>query len=257
MGRDMTDTATPLLLVDSLRVQIGDREVLKGVDLTIAEGETHVLLGPNGSGKTTLLNAILGMPGYEVTAGRISFRGVDLVPLTIDERARMGIGLAFQRPPAVRGVRLRQVMAMAAARGLTEERLSEICEELELGEMLDRDVNMGFSGGEAKRSELGQLLAQQPDLALFDEPESGVDLDNIGVVGGAIQHLLRGAKASDPRRAGLIITHTGNILRYVNADMGHVLYEGRTACSGNPLDLIGDISREGYERCVECAACRQ
>jgi Fe-S cluster assembly ATP-binding protein len=247
----------PVLSVEGLRVHIGEREVLKGIDLSIAEGETHVLLGPNGSGKTTLLNAILGMPGYEVTVGSIAFRGVDLLPLTIDERARLGIGIAFQRPPAVRGVRLRQVMAMAAAGALTEERLSGICDELELGEMLDRDVNMGFSGGEAKRSELGQLLAQQPDLALFDEPESGVDLDNIAVVGGAIQHLLKGTVASGPRRAGLIITHTGNILRYVNADVGHVLYEGRIACSGNPLDLIGDITREGYERCVECAACRQ
>jgi Fe-S cluster assembly ATP-binding protein len=247
----------PVLSVEGLRVRIGDREVLKGVDLSIADGETHVLLGPNGSGKTTLLNAILGMPGYDVVSGSITFRGVDLLPLSIDERARLGIGIAFQRPPAVRGVRLRQVMAVAAGGSLDEERLSRISEELGLGEMVDRDVNMGFSGGEAKRSELGQLLAQRPDLTLFDEPESGVDLDNIAVVGGAIQHLLKGAVASGPRRAGLIITHTGNILRYVNADVGHVLYEGRIACSGNPLDLIGDITREGYERCVECAACRQ
>ena len=248
---------TPVLEVEGLRVRVEEREILRGIDLSIAEGETHVLLGPNGSGKTTLLNAILGMPGYEVTAGSISLRGVDLLPLTVDERARMGIGIAFQRPPAVRGVRLRQAMAVAAGGELAEERLTDISEELELAEMLDRDVNMGFSGGEVKRSELGQLLAQQPDLALFDEPESGVDLDNIAVVGGAMQHLLRGAAARDPKRAGLIITHTGNILRYVNADVGHVLYEGRLACSGNPLDLIGDITREGYERCVECAACRQ
>ncbi|HEY5541089.1 MAG TPA: ABC transporter ATP-binding protein [Coriobacteriia bacterium] len=253
----MADTPIPLLSIEGVRVRIGEREVLKGIDLSIAHGETHVLLGPNGSGKTTLLNAILGMPGYDVVEGGISFRGVDLLPLSIDERARLGIGIAFQRPPAVRGVKLRQVMAAAAGGELAEERLSEISEELELDEMLDRDVNMGFSGGEAKRSEMGQLLAQRPALALFDEPESGVDLDNIAVVGGAIQHLLRGAAASDPRRAGLIITHTGNILRYVNADVGHVLYEGRIACNGNPLDLIADIGRQGYERCVECATCKQ
>jgi Fe-S cluster assembly ATP-binding protein len=246
----------PLLAIEGLRVRIGGREVLRGIDLTIADGETHVLLGPNGSGKTTLLNTILGMPGYEVVGGSIAFRGADLLPLSIDGRARLGIGIAFQRPPAVRGVRLRQVMSMAAGGELDEGRLSSISEELELGEMLDRDVNMGFSGGEAKRSELGQLMAQQPDLALFDEPESGVDLDNIAVVGGAMQGLLKGAIASSPQRAGLIITHTGNILRYVNADIGHVLYEGRIACSGNPLDLIGDITREGYERCVECATCK-
>ena len=159
----------PVLSVEGLRVRIGEREVLKGIDLSIADGETHVLLGPNGSGKTTLLNTILGMPGYEVTSGRIAFRGVDLAPLSIDERARMGIGIAFQRPPTVRGVRLRQVMAMAASAALTEERLSDICDELELAEMLDRDVNIGFSGGEAKRSELGQLLAQR---AARDGPAS-------------------------------------------------------------------------------------
>ena len=247
---------SPVLFIEGLRARIGGREVLKGIDLSIADGETHVLLGPNGSGKTTLLNTILGMPGYEVIAGRIAFRGTDLLPLSIDERARLGIGIAIQRPPAVRGVRLRQVMEMAAGGELDEASLSGISEQLDLGAMLDRDVNMGFSGGEAKRSELGQLLAQQPELALFDEPESGVDLDNIAVVGGAIQNLLKGEIASSPQRAGLIITHTGNILRYVNADVGHVLYEGRIACSGNPLDLIGDITREGYERCVECATCK-
>jgi Fe-S cluster assembly ATP-binding protein len=247
----------PVLAIEGLRVRIGEREVLRGIDLSIAEGETHVLLGPNGSGKTTLLNTILGMPGYQAVAGSITFRGVDLLPLSVDERARLGIGIAFQRPPAVRGVRLRQVMAVAAGGELDEERLSQIAEELELGEMLDRDVNMGFSGGEAKRSEMGQLLAQRPALALFDEPESGVDLDNIAVVGGAMRRLLEGVTATGPKGAGLIITHTGNILRYVNADVGHVLYEGRIACNGDPQDLIGDITREGYERCVECAACKQ
>jgi Fe-S cluster assembly ATP-binding protein len=250
-------SAAPLLAVDGLRVRVGGREVLRGIDLEIGPGETHVLLGPNGSGKTTLLNTLLGMPGYEVLAGSMRFKGVDLMPLPIDERARLGIGIAFQRPPAVRGVKLRQAMLVASGGQLTDDALTFIAEELELGEMLDRDVNMGFSGGEAKRSEMGQLLAQQPELALFDEPESGVDLDNIAVVGGAMQRLLKGGLASDRPRAGLIITHTGNILQYVNADVGHVLYEGRIACKGNPLDLIGDIGRQGYERCVECASCRQ
>ena len=247
----------PLLAIEGLRVRVGDREVLSGVDLMIAEGETHVLLGPNGSGKTTLLNTILGMPGYEVLGGDIRFRGASILRLSIDERARLGIGIAFQRPPAVRGVRLRQVMVAAAGGELADDDVSRISDELELDTMLDRDVNMGFSGGEAKRSEMGQLLAQKPALSLFDEPESGVDLDNIAVVGGAIQHLLRGASASDPRRGGLIITHTGHILKYVTADVGHVLYEGTIACKGNPLDLIGDITRQGYEKCVECATCRQ
>lgn len=246
----------PLLSIEGLRVRIGEREVLRGVDLGIAAGETHVLLGPNGSGKTTLLNTLLGMPGYEVLDGYVTFKGRDLLPLTIDERARLGLGIAFQRPSAVRGVKLRQIMQVASAGTLDDAGIHAIAEELELEGMLDRDVNAGFSGGEAKRSEMGQLLAQKPDLAFFDEPESGVDLDNIAVVGGAIQALLQGSLATDPRRAGLVITHTGNILQYVTADVGHVLYDGRIACSGNPLDLIGDIGERGYERCVECASCR-
>jgi Fe-S cluster assembly ATP-binding protein len=253
----MAADAAPLLSIEGLRVRVGDREVLKGVNLAIAPGETHVLLGPNGSGKTTLLSTILGMPGYEVVGGSVTFKGTDLLPLTIDERARLGIGIAFQRPPAVRGVKLRQLMEVASGGRLDEKGLATLAEELELGEMLERDVNMGFSGGEAKRSEMGQLLAQQPDLAFFDEPESGVDLDNIAVVGGAIQRLLKGVAASDPKRSGLVITHTGNILQYVNADVGHVLYEGRIACGGNPLDLLADIERQGYEKCAGCVSCER
>lgn len=252
----MTTTTEPLLQIESLRVSVGDREILRGVDLTIAADETHVLLGPNGGGKTTLLNTVLGMPGYEVVSGSVRFKGQEILGLEIDERARLGIGVAFQRPPAVRGVRLRQLMEVAAATPLSNAEFERITTDLNLGYMLDRDVNAGFSGGEVKRAEMGQLLAQRPELALFDEPESGVDLDNIAVVGAAMQRLLKGETANDPRRAGLIITHTGHILQYVNADVGHVLYEGRLACSGNPLDLIGDISREGYERCVECARCQ-
>lgn len=246
-----------LLKIEDLHVSVGDREILRGVDLEIAEGETHVLLGPNGGGKSTLLNTIVGMPGYRVTQGRILFKGTDLADLEIDERARLGIGIAFQRPPAVRGVRLRQMLDVAARAELSADAVAALDAELDLGHMIDRDVNMGFSGGEAKRSEMAQLLAQMPDLALFDEPESGVDLDNIAVVGGAINRLLKGEeRVFERRRAGLIITHTGHILEFVNADVGHVLYNGRLACKGNPLDLIEEISSHGYDKCVECALCQ-
>ena len=253
----MVDTSTPLLAVDDLHVSVGDREILKGVTLTIREGETHVLLGPNGGGKTTLLNTIIGMPGYRVTNGSIAFKGEDVLGLEIDERARLGIGVAFQRPPAVRGVKLRQMMEVAAEGELAEGRLDELAGELDLGYMLERDVNAGFSGGEAKRSEMGQMLAQSPELALFDEPESGVDLDNIAVVGRAINDLLKGERVADRRSAGLIITHTGHILEFVNADVGHVLYDGALACEGNPRDLIDEIARQGYEKCVECEVCQR
>lgn len=253
----MTTTGTgPLLEIRDLHVSIGDRAVLKGIDLSIAEGETHVLLGPNGGGKTTLLNTILGIPGYRVTGGSITFKGHDLLALEIDERARLGIGVAFQRPPAVRGVKLRQMIEVASGGTVGDDGVGELATRLDLGYMLDRDVNMGFSGGEAKRAEMGQLLAQRPELALFDEPESGVDLDNIAVVGGAINDLLKGDRVSENKAAGLIITHTGHILEYVNADVGHVLYNGQLACRGNARDLIEEISRQGYEKCVECALCQ-
>ena len=252
-----SETTSALLDIQDLHVSVGDREILRGVDLTISEGETHVLLGPNGGGKSTLLNTIVGMPGYRITQGRILFKGTDLADLEIDERARLGIGIAFQRPPAVRGVKLRQVINVAAGGELDDAAIAAFDEELNLGHMLERDVNMGFSGGEAKRAEMAQLLAQMPDLALFDEPESGVDLDNIAVVGGAMNALLKGEeRISERRRSGLIITHTGHILEFVNADVAHVLYNGRLACKGNPLDLIDEISSHGYDACVECKLCQ-
>jgi Fe-S cluster assembly ATP-binding protein len=247
----------PLLKIEDLHVSVGDREILRGIDLTIEEGETHVLLGPNGGGKSTLLNTIVGMPGYRITQGRIEFKGADLADLEIDERARLGIGIAFQRPPSVRGVKLRQMLEVAAAGDLAEDTVAALDAELNLGHMLERDVNMGFSGGEAKRSEMAQLLAQRPALALFDEPESGVDLDNIAVVGSAMNALLKGEeRITERRHAGLIITHTGHILEFVNADVGHVLYNGRLACKGNPRDLIEEIASHGYDKCVECALCQ-
>jgi Fe-S cluster assembly ATP-binding protein len=246
-----------LLLVEDLHVTVGDREVLNGIHLTILEGETHVLLGPNGGGKTTLLNTIVGLPGYRITQGRILFKGTDLVPLEIDERARLGIGLAFQRPPAVRGIRLRQLIEVAAGTGEHDALVADLVGELDLPKLIDRDVNMGFSGGEMKRSEMAQLLAQAPELTLFDEPESGVDLDNIAVVGAAMNRLLKAERAGRSHRSGLIVTHTGHILQYVNADVGHVLYNGRLACQGNPRDLIDEIGRNGYDKCAECALCKQ
>ena len=251
------ETSTALLAIEDLHVSVGDREILRGIDLSVKEGETHVLLGPNGGGKSTLLNTIVGLPGYRVTRGRVLFKGVDLAGLEIDERARMGIGIAFQRPPAVRGVRLRQLIEVAAGGAATADSVAELDEELDLGHMLERDVNMGFSGGEAKRSEMAQLLAQMPDLALFDEPESGVDLDNIAVVGGAINRLLKGEeRIAERKRSGLIITHTGHILEFVNADVGHVLFGGRLTCKGNPRDLIEEIASHGFDKCSECALCQ-
>jgi Fe-S cluster assembly ATP-binding protein len=251
-----SERSTALLAVEDLHVTVGDNEILRGINLTINEGETHVLLGPNGGGKTTLLNTIVGLPGYRITQGSITFKGTDLADLEIDARARLGIGVAFQRPPAVRGIKLRQLIEVAAGEGEHEELLADLIGDLTLSKMIDRDVNMGFSGGEMKRSEMAQLIAQAPELTLFDEPESGVDLDNIAVVGKAMNRLLKAERVGKGTRSGLIVTHTGHILEYVNADIGHVLYNGKLACRGNPLDLIGEIGKHGYDKCVECAICQ-
>jgi len=248
-----------MLRIESLVVAVGDREILRGVDLDIGPGETHLLLGPNGSGKTTLLGAILGMARYRVAAGRIVFKGEDVTALPLPERVRRGIGLAFQRPPAIRGVTLRQLAELCREhadggqpRGGEDVDISELAARLEAEALLSRDVGVGFSGGEAKRAELLQLLAQRPALVLLDEPESGVDLPSIALVGAAINALLEKDRHRSRQAAGLIITHTGHVLDYVPADRGHILVGGRIVCSGNPRELLEDVRRHGYGRCVEC-----
>jgi len=249
-----------MLHIENLKVEIEGRVVLDGVNLDVPEGKTHVLFGPNGSGKTSLLMTIMGFTEYKVLRGKIYFRGEDITALPIHERARLGIGMSFQRPPSVDGLQLGQLIHLI---GCEEENVKEIASEINFEQFLDRDVNVGFSGGEIKRSELLQLMAQQPDLLLFDEPESGVDLESIVLIGNAISNLIKGSDGGGKRycakkerqerkRSGLIITHTGFILDYVDADEGHVLYNGRIACQANPRELLREISANGYGECLKC-----
>lgn len=239
-----------MLRVEDLHVSVGGRSILQGLNLHIKPGETHVLFGPNGSGKSTLLGAIMGFDRYQVTSGKIFFKGEDITSLSVAERANLGIGLSFQRPPVIRGVSLGGLL-QATAR--VQNNINEMAEPLNLIPFLERDVNHGFSGGEVKRSEMLQLLVQNPDFVLLDEPESGVDLENIAIIGDSINRLLqkdgyhkpvcsrREAKESR-QKAGLIITHTGYILDYVPADIGHVLYEGKLSCTGmNPPGNFWDV----------------
>lgn len=246
--------AESILEIKQLNVAVGDREILHGINLTIRAGETHILFGPNGSGKTTLLMAIIGAPKYRVTSGSIIFKGKDIVGLPVDERARMGIGMSLQRPPVVRGVKTRD-MLMACARGrASTQDIVRLAEKADMTEFLDREINYGFSGGEIKRSELLQLLAQDPELALLDEPESGVDLENIALIGQLINELLhKGHPIRDRRHAGLIITHTGHILDYVNARTGYVLLDGKIICEGDPREILETIKSKGYRECWKCA----
>ena len=157
------------LSIEQLRVEVEGREILHSIDLGMKLGETHVLFGPNGSGKTTLLMAIMGFPNYRVTNGKIVFQGQDITTFSLDERARLGIGMSFQRPPVVRGVKTRDMVAACLKGQEHEERISQLAEKANLTGFLDREINYGFSGGEIKRSELMQLLAQRPTLTLIDE----------------------------------------------------------------------------------------
>jgi len=242
-----------MLEIEQLTVAIDGKEILHDLSFSIKAGETHVLFGPNGSGKTTLLMAIMGAPRYRVTKGSIIFKGKDIVGLSTDERARLGIGMSLQRPPVVRGVKTRDMVAACIGEGKSEETIARIVEEAHMGDLIDRDINYGFSGGEIKRSELMQLLAQQPDLALLDEPESGVDLVNIALIGELINELLQKEHPiRDRRRSGLIITHTGYILDYVNARTGYVMLDGTIVCEGDPHEILETIKNKDYEECRRC-----
>jgi Fe-S cluster assembly ATP-binding protein len=249
-----------MLQIEDLQVKLGDKKILKHIDLEIQPGETHILFGPNGSGKTSLLMTIMGYPQYEVVAGKIVFKGEDITHMSIDERARLGIGMSYQRPPTINGLKTRQMVKLCAKEDVDEE---DLAKQVNFEQFLDRDVNAGFSGGEIKRSELLQLTAQAPDLMLFDEPESGVDMENISLVGKTIASLLQKdivdiklkskmqAKL-DRTKMGLIITHTGFILDYVAADKGQVLYEGMLSCVSNPREILDCVGKTGYKECVQC-----
>jgi len=243
-----------MLEIRNLTVSIEDKEILHGVNLTINTGETVVLFGPNGSGKTTLLMTIMGFPRYRVTRGSIAFKGKDITRTSLDERATLGMGISFQRPPVVRGVKTRD-MVLASLRDKNHpEVLGTLAQKADLADFLDRDINYGFSGGEIKRSELMQLLAQQPELALLDEPESGVDLENIALIGRLINELLQKDSPMHSRHSmGLIITHTGHILEYVNARNGYIMLDGVISCMGDPHEILTEIKARGYEQCANCA----
>lgn len=250
-----------MLKIEDLHVNIGDKEVLKGINLEIREGETFILFGPNGSGKTSLLMTLMGFGGYDVTQGKIIFKGVDITHAPTYERARLGVGMSFQRPPTIHGLRTSHLVQLCARD--FEVDIPELADRVNFTDFLDRDINDGFSGGEIKRSELLQLMAQRPSLVLFDEPESGVDLENMQLIGKVCRQLLDGRINAKPDQSlkqireqantsGLIITHTGYILDYVNADRGQVLYNGHLCCEARPRDILEHIRANGYQECVRC-----
>ncbi len=251
-----------MLHIEELKVEVGNKEILKNVNLHIPKGECHILFGPNGSGKTSLMMTIMGFSGYKVTHGKITFNGEDVTYMPINERAVLGIGVLFQRPPTINGLATRSLVELCARDKNVD--VDYMAKQMNFENFLDRDVNQNLSGGEIKRSEILQLTAQQPDLVLLDEPESGVDLESISLIGESINSLLqRGIKPpmglshkqqSESRvKSGLIITHTGHILDYVTADRGHILYNGVMQCSKNAREILKWIGQYGYEECTKCS----
>ena len=253
-----------MLLIEDLQVEVGGRTILNNVNMEIPDGETHILFGPNGSGKTSLMMTVMGFSGYNVTHGKITFKGEDITAMPIHERARLGIGVSFQRPPTINGLKTRTLVEVCATqRGRTAD-VEKMAQQVDFSRFLERDVNQNLSGGEIKRSEMLQLMAQDPDLILLDEPESGVDLENMVLIGETINFLLhRGTKYAkekphknkegDQLKSALVITHTGHILDYITADKGQVLYNGHLCCSRNAREILGWIGEFGYEECVRCA----
>jgi Fe-S cluster assembly ATP-binding protein len=253
-----------MLVIEDLRVEVGGRTILNNVNMEIPDGETHILFGPNGSGKTSLMMTIMGFSGYNVTHGKITFKGENITTMPIHERARLGIGVSFQRPPTINGLKTRHMVEICAQQRERDIDVESLAEQMAFTDFLERDVNHNLSGGEIKRSEMLQLMAQDPDLVLLDEPESGVDLENMVLIGETVNLLLhRGVKYARKKchkpgtgngmKSALVITHTGHILDYITADKGQVLYNGHLCCSHNAREILKWIGEFGYEECVRCA----
>src|SRR3974390_3176073 len=249
-----------MLEIKNLQVKVDDRDILKGLDLTVNAGEVHVIMGPNGSGKSTLAHVLSGKPGYEVTAGEVRFEGADLLELAPDERAARGIFLAFQYPLEIPGVAtmtfLRTALnAQRKARGEPElstpdfmKRVKEEAAKLSIDmDMLRRPVNVGFSGGEKKGNEILQMALLAPKLAVLDETDSGLDIDALKVVADGVNRL------RSPDRGMLVITHYQRLLNYIVPDVVHVLAKGRVVKTGGK-ELALELEAKGYAEYVGEAA---
>ncbi len=253
----MTETATDAktavavatLDIRGLRASVEGKDILKGIDLTVRQGETHALMGPNGSGKSTLANVLMGRPGYKVTAGEVLFDGEDVLSLTADKRAQRGLFLAFQYPTEVPGVSVVNFLR-TAYKAVKGEEISALAfrkhmkEKMDLlgieDSMVNRYVNQGFSGGEKKKNEILQLAVLEPEIAILDETDSGLDIDSLKAVATGIERLI------GPSLGVLLITHYQRILNYITPDRVHVMMAGRIVKSGGP-ELARELEDKGYE----------
>jgi Fe-S cluster assembly ATP-binding protein len=241
--------STATLEVEGLRVRVEDKEILKGIDLTVRQGEVHALMGPNGSGKSTLAGALMGRPGYQITRGRIRFKGLDITELKPDQRAQLGLFLAFQYPTEIPGVSVVNFLR-SAYKAVKSEQISALAFRKRMKEkmallgiedaMVNRYVNQGFSGGEKKKNEVLQLAVLAPEIAILDETDSGLDIDSLKAVATGVQQLI------GPNLGVLLITHYQRILNYITPDHIHVMLNGRIVLSGGP-ELAPELEQKGYE----------
>src|SRR5690242_13503448 len=242
----------PDLDIKNLHVAAGDKQILKGLDLSVRSGEVHALMGPNGSGKSTLANAVMGHPNFDVTEGQVLFRGEDITEAEPDERARMGLFMAFQYPVSVPGVTVTKYLRTMLNAHREERReepipLRDFRQTVEAAmkltnvpkEFSSRYLNEGFSGGEKKRMEILQLALQQPELAILDETDSGLDIDALRVVANGVNAV------AGPEMGVLIITHYQRILHLVQPSHVHVMYQGRIVREGGP-ELVDELEARGY-----------
>ena len=242
-----------MLKIENLHASIGDKEILKGINLTVGKGEVHAIMGPNGSGKSTLSSVLVGHPTYEVTEGSVTFEGEDILELEPEERAHRGLFLSFQYPVEIPGVSMVNFMRAALnerrkAAGLdplpAAEFLKLMKQKRELVELdnklASRSVNEGFSGGEKKRNEIFQMAMLEPKLAILDETDSGLDIDALRIVAKGVNEL------RSPENSTIVITHYQRLLDYIRPDFVHVLYKGRIVRSSGP-ELALELEERGYD----------
>lgn len=244
------------LVINDLWAQVEDKVILKGASLAVRSGEIHALMGPNGSGKSTLANVLMGNPFYQVTRGEVLYKGEDLLAMAPDERARKGLFIAFQYPVSIPGVTMASFLrtAVSARRGYDKDQLMSLAEfqklvrakvdELQVDPaILGRYVNEGFSGGEKKRAEILQMAVLEPEIAIMDETDSGLDVDAVKIVAAGVNRMYE----SSGRQMGvLVITHYPRILKYIKPTQVHVMFDGRIVTSGD-ADLAEELDRIGYD----------
>lgn len=247
-------TKENILQIKDLHASIEGKEILKGVNLTVNRGEVHAIMGPNGSGKSTLASVLMGHPKFEVTSGSMKFLGKELIELSADERARLGLFLSFQYPFEIAGLGFTKFLYQAYKAVHPEQKISlldfnkkiqETLTELKMDSgFAKRELNVGFSGGEKKRAEIAQLMLLKPKLAILDETDSGLDIDSLRVVSHAVEKL-RG-----PEFSAVVITHYKRILNYLKPDFVHVLVDGKVVESGS-FELAAHLEEKGYSWLAE------